>query len=261
MLLVVTGCTSSPEREGDQSASASPTASSPPAEPSPPATSSLGEPSPTEPTPTEPSESSRPPETADARVSRIPDQQWREIVATGTWRPGCPVGRRGLRRVEVNHHTFDGDVARGTLVVNRDVARSLSRIFTRLYDAGFPIRRMRPVETFDGDSNASLRADNTAAFNCRRPDQINAPTKLSPHANGRAIDINPRENPWQDLRCRCWSPGPRHHARTPGKGKILRGGLVWRLFRGEGWIWQNISVPDYMHFDTGYPSGPFDGKR
>lgn len=69
--------------------------------------------------------------------------------------------------------------------------------------------------------------------------------------------MNPWENPWKDLRCDCWSPGPRLAARTPGPGKILRGGIVWRAFRAEGWIWQNIDVADYMHFDTGYPSMPF----
>ena len=29
-----------------------------------------------------------------------------------------------------------------------------------------------------------------------------------------------------------------------------------QLFEARGWIWQNIKVPDYMHFDTGYPSRP-----
>jgi hypothetical protein len=32
---------------------------------------------------------------------------------------------------------------------------------------------------------------------------------------------------------------------------------VWRQFTRAGWIWQNIDVPDYMHFDTGYPSRPY----
>jgi hypothetical protein len=36
--------------------------------------------------------------------------------------------------------------------------------------------------------------------------------------------------------------------------------VVWRAFHDEGWIWQNIDVPDYMHFDTGYPSSPFGGR-
>jgi len=198
---------------------------------------------------------------ADARIQRVPAKQWRRIVATGAWRAGCPVGRAGLRRVAVNHFTFDGDVRRGVLVVNRDVARSISRIFTRLFEAGYPIRKMVPVEEYDGDAKASLEDGNTSAFNCRRPDQINAPPMKSPHANGRAIDINPQENPWRDLRCKCWVPNRENRARTPGLGVIVKGGLVWRTFRAEGWIWQNIDVPDYMHFDTGYPSRPYRGPE
>ncbi|WP_258534985.1 M15 family metallopeptidase [Streptomyces sp. PT12] len=159
--------------------------------------------------------------------------------------------------MEINHIDFDGEVSRGVLVVNADVADSVVRIFTRLFDERFPIRRMRPVEEYEGDNNASMADDNTAAYNCRRPDQINAPQAESPHANGRAIDINPRENPWRDPRCACWSPGPEFAERDEGRGRILEGGLVWRAFTEEGWIWQNIDVPDYMHFDTGYPSGPF----
>jgi hypothetical protein len=194
-------------------------------------------------------------------VSRIGNAQWRQMVSTGTWRPECPVDRSDLRRVDLNHYTFSGDVRRGALVVNRDVADSLSRIFSRLYERKFPIRKMHPVEEYEGDSHASLRADNTSAYNCRRPSQINAPVTESPHANGRAIDINPRENPWIDLRCQCWFPSRANREREPGPGKIFEGGLVWRTFRAEGWIWQNIDVPDYMHFDTGYPSGPYDSPR
>jgi hypothetical protein len=199
------------------------------------------------------------------QVSRIPDRQWRRMVETGVWRPECPARRRDLRRVRIDHVGFDGDVHRGTLVVNEDITASIVRVFTRLFEERFPIRKMRPVEVYGGDVNASLAADNTSAYNCRQLDQINAPVLESPHANGRAIDINPVENPWVDLRCDCWLPGREHRRRTPGKGKILRGGLVWRVFVDEGWIWQNIDVPDYMHFDTGYPSrvyrGPEANKR
>lgn len=197
------------------------------------------------------------PQGAHAVVEKVPHHQWKRMVATGVWRPGCPQGQDTLRRVEVNHYTFGGKVRRGVLVVNRDVAPSVTRIFTRLFKERFPIRRMLPVEHYRGDSHASLRADNTSGYNCRRPNQINAPVRKSPHANGRALDINPRENPWVDLRCDCWFPSARHKARTPGPGKIVKGGTVWRAFKQEGWIWQNIDVPDYMHFDTGYPSRPF----
>lgn len=162
--------------------------------------------------------------------------------------------REDLRRVEVNFRTFTGEVGRGTLVVNRDVARDVAGIFTQIYDRGFPIRKMRPIEQYGGDDNASMADDNTSAYNCRKAAQANSSAFDSPHANGRAVDINPRENPWWDPRCRCFMPDARYAPRTRGKGKILEAGPVWRAFIARGWIWQDLPTPDYQHFDTGYPS-------
>lgn len=191
-----------------------------------------------------------------AVIRAIPDSQWHRMRRAGVVRAGCPVRRQQLRRVEVWHVGFDGRVRRGVLVVNADVARDVAEIFDELLQARFPIRSVRPIEAFAGDDNASMAADNTSAYNCRRPGQANAPSAKSPHANGRAVDINPRENPWWDQRCACFQPAARHAPRTAGKGKILRGGVVWRAFTSRGWIWQNIATPDYQHFDTGYPSRP-----
>ncbi|MGC5041164.1 Rv1733c family protein [Streptomyces sp. DT190] len=122
----------------------------------------------------------------------------------------------------MNYVGFDGEVHRGVLVVNADVTASVVRIFSKLFEERFPIRRMQPMEVYNGDLDASLADDNTSAFNCRRPDQINAPFRESPHANGRAIDINPLENPWINLRTRKWSPSAKYAKRTEGKGKILK---------------------------------------
>ena len=200
--------------------------------------------------------------TLDADVAPVTARMWSQMKKAQMIRAECPVqSRERLRAIAMNHYNFEGEVQRGTLVVNKDVADSVVRIFNRLFEERFPIRQMQPVETFGGDTNASLRADNTSGFNCRRPDQINAPFKESPHANGRAIDINPRENPWKDLRCKCWLPSGRERARVDGAGMILKGGTVWLAFVKEGWVWQDIKVPDYMHFDTGYPSKPFRTKN
>ncbi|MEV0774532.1 M15 family metallopeptidase [Streptomyces sp. NPDC050433] len=199
--------------------------------------------------------------TADPVVRDVTPAQWQRMVEIRMWREGCPATRESLRRLEINYIDFGGEIQRGVLVVNADIAENVSRIFTRLFDERFPIARMQPVEAYEGDNQASLEDNNTAAYNCRRPNQINAPLKESPHANGRAIDINPLQNPWMDLRCKCWSPSDQYAERTPGKGVILEGGLVWQTFIDEGWVWQNIKVPDYMHFDTGYPSIPVTGNR
>lgn len=196
------------------------------------------------------------PEAPAGRIMAIPAAEWKAMVTTGVWRPGCPVGYSGLRRVEVPYWDFSFVARRGALIVNSDVAASTLRIFTRLFAARFPIHRMFPIEAYRGDDNASMAADNTSAFNCRRPGQANAPSGASPHGNGRAIDINPYENPWLDPRCGCWMPSAQHRLRDRVNSKIIRGGLVWATFTAEGWLWQDSSTPDYQHFDTGYPSRP-----
>lgn len=202
------------------------------------------------------------PEPSGATVRPLPSPQWRAMRDAGMVRPGCPITTRDeLRRVDLDYVDFNGQTQRGYLVVNADTAETTSRIFAKLFEIQFPIGRMQGLENYDGDTLASLRDNNTSAYNCRTPDQINAPFLESPHANGRAIDINPVQNPWMDLRCQCWSPGPENNARTPGPGKILRGGPVWTTFTDEGWIWQNIDVADYMHFDTGYPSTPYQAPN
>ena len=65
--------------------------------------------------------------------------------------------------------------------------------FRALYRARFPIRRMRPIQAYGGDDFASIEADNTSAFNCRA---ATGSSRWSEHAYGRAIDIDPIENPY-----------------------------------------------------------------
>ena len=197
---------------------------------------------------------------------KIPDAQWRRIATTGTWRAGCPVGRAGLRDVEVPYLGFDGATHRGTLVVNADVASSVAGIFARLYRERYPIRQIAPIEQYAGDDDASMAGDNTSAFNCRRAGQANAPSAASPHANGRAIDVNPYENPWVDSRCGCFRPDAYYGShRSPndrnaaGRAVIVAGGPAWRVFTEAGWTWQDTRAPDFQHFDTGYPSRPWRG--
>lgn len=194
-------------------------------------------------------------------ITKIESTQWKQIVATGTWRPGCPAGRKQLRSLAVGYVDFSGTEQRGTIIAHRDTVDDLATIFTELYETRFPIARMEPVENFGGDVLRSLRANNTSAFNCRKPGQINAPVGDSPHANGRAIDINPVQNPWRDPRCDCWEPRAKFAKVKEGPGIIRKGTLPVQLFKRQGWIWQNIKVPDYMHFDTGYPSRPRTGNN
>lgn len=254
-VVLLAGCSGGEASPEDQTAPSSPPST--PAQPSPSEPSGTSEESGDGATDGS-DEGGTPTEPQDPVIRAVPEDQWQAMTEAGMVRDGCPITSRDeLRRVDLDFVDFDGDLQRGHLVVNADTAETTARIFTRLLENDFPIARMQGVEAYDGDTRASLEANNTSAYNCRTPDQINAPVLESPHANGRAIDVNPVQNPWMDLRCQCWSPGPENNARTAGPGKVLEGGPAWQAFVDEGWIWQNIDVADYMHFDTGYPSVPY----
>jgi hypothetical protein len=169
-----------------------------------------------------------------------------------SWHAGCPVGPSQLRRVRLVYLGFDGTAHRGTLIVNADAVGDLVRVFSRLYSARFPIRRMRPIDAYGGNDERSLAADNTSSFNCRYAVGP-GPRRWSAHAYGQAIDVNPVENPYLE--------GGRVHPRAGRAylnrsnvrpGMAVRGSLVVRAFEAVGWQWGGrwTGTPDYQHFSA-----------
>src|SRR5688572_23381380 len=110
-----------------------------------------------------------------------------------SWHPGCPVGPTQLRRVRMSYWGFDRRPHTGTLIVHASAVRDVTRVFRRLYTAKFPIRRMRSVDVYGGNDDRSMAADSTSAFNCRF---VSGTSRWSMHAYGKAIDVNPVENPY-----------------------------------------------------------------
>ena len=106
------------------------------------------------------------------------------------------------------------------------------------------------VDRYGADDDRSMAADNTSAFNCRRVEQS---TSWSQHAYGRAIDINPRENPYV-LGGRVLPPAGRAFTDRSRrrKGMIPAGGVVVRAFASVGWAWGGswTSPLDYQHFSA-----------
>ena len=107
--------------------------------------------------------------------------------------PRCPRWE-ALAYLALDHVTFDGRVASGELVVAAAIAARARELFRGLFELGFPIRQIRLVDDFAASDDASMAADNTSGFNFRL---IAGTDLLSQHALGRAIDINPVENPWR----------------------------------------------------------------
>ncbi len=166
-----------------------------------------------------------------------------------SWRDGCPVPLEDLRYVTVTYVGFDGASRTGELVVNRSVAADVVEVFRALHAARFPIRSMRLVDDFDADDDASMAADNTSAFNCRA--STGSPGEWSQHSFGRAIDVNPRENPYVSGGTVLPPTGAAYVDRTrPGRGLVRPRGPVVEAFAGVGWTWGGTyaSLKDYQHF-------------
>lgn len=170
----------------------------------------------------------------------------------------CPVSLTDLRYLQMTYLGFDGAVHTGEMVVHEKYAAAVVDIFRQLYDARWPIRRMRLVDDYRGDDEQSMAANNTSGYNCRR---IAGRDVLSAHAYGAAIDINPVQNP--DLTRPSIHPavGARfatldrsQHARVP-LGAIRNGDVVVRAFARIGWDWGGhwTAHKDYQHFTAHTP--------
>jgi hypothetical protein len=168
-----------------------------------------------------------------------------------SWRGGCPVALRDLRLVKLRHWTFHRDVRNGRLVVNQDAVDDVGRALRTLFERRFPIRRMRLVDAYGASDRRSMRADNTSAFNCRFI--AGRPGVWSQHAFGRAIDINPVENPYV-AGSHVSPPAGRRFANRSrdAKGMIERRGPVVRAFSAVGWEWGGRwkGARDYQHFSA-----------
>jgi hypothetical protein len=168
-----------------------------------------------------------------------------------SWRPGCPVALRDLRLLTVSHWGFDGGRRTGRLVVHETVAVPVRTVFRRLFEARFPVRKLVPIDAYGGSDFRSIEADNTSAFNCRR---ATGSSSWSEHAYGRAIDVNPIENPYVE-NGRVYHDASRAYvSRQPvRKGMAVEGGALVRAFDAIGWGWGGRwtgSVTDYQHFSA-----------
>jgi hypothetical protein len=180
---------------------------------------------------------------------RVIPSALRTAMTPTSWRPGCPVSLDDLRLVSLAYIGFDGRPHRGRLIVNRDATAAIVGAFRSLYHARFPIRRMLPVDAYGGDDFRSIEADNTSAFNCR---QATGSSNWSNHAYGRAIDVNPIENPYI-------SGGHTSHRASVtflDRGRVrpgmaVAGGALVRAFAAQGWGWGGSwsgSTQDTQHF-------------
>jgi poly-gamma-glutamate synthesis protein (capsule biosynthesis protein) len=148
--------------------------------------------------------------------------------------PRCPRWHE-LAYLRLDHVGFDGGAASGELVVAAALAARTVALFRRLWQLGFPIRQLRLVDDFAASDDASMAADNSSAFNFR---VIDGTDVLSQHALGRAIDLNPVENPWRRPDRLVPAAGQAFaDRRVIRPGMFVRPGPVLAALDELGWEW------------------------
>jgi len=171
-------------------------------------------------------------------------------MTPSSWRPGCPVPLSSLRYLWVSYMDPQGRERTGEIVVHADAVSHTVMAFKVMWDHRFPITRMRLVDDYGGNDDASMAADNTSAFNCRR---VAGSSSWSEHSYGRAIDLNPVENPYVSGSTVSPPAGAAYLDRGDARpGMVRRGDAVHRVFTQMGWGWGGdwSSSKDYQHFSA-----------
>ena len=164
-----------------------------------------------------------------------------------------------LRYIKVLHYNYNHEIQVGELIVNRSIAQDCLKIFRELFEIEYEIESMRLVDDFwtgdsvESDTN-SIAHNNTSSFNYR---SVPGSSSLSNHAKGRAIDINPLQNPYVKYK----SDGTFAHYykdmelyldRSSGKEHMItHQDECYKIFRKYGFTWGGNwnSVKDYQHFE------------
>ena len=158
-----------------------------------------------------------------------------------------------LDTLKVQYIDLEGVRHEGEIICNHLITQDLREIFAELYKAKYPIERIRPISEYGNDDERSMSDNNTSCF-CYRV--VSGTTKLSKHAMGMAIDVNPRYNPYVHtvngtLKVEPSTGRPYIDRNKSFKYKITTSDLCYRLFIQHGFRWGGAwrSLKDYQHFE------------
>lgn len=167
------------------------------------------------------------------------------------------VGLDDLRYLKLLHYNFNHELQVGELIVAADLQSDFIGIFTELFVAEYEIQSMYlPDNYWTGDptttDSASIDVNNTSCFMYR---PATGSGNLSKHAYGRAIDINPQQNPYVSYTS--GSPVWYHENandyidRTTGLPHVItEEDICYQIFTKYGFTWGGAwtNIKDYQHF-------------
>ncbi|ROL57328.1 M15 family peptidase [Bacteroidetes/Chlorobi group bacterium Naka2016] len=148
--------------------------------------------------------------------------------------------------IDVFYYSFDKKLHKGQLVIHQDLKDEVLEIFEMIKVLKFPIGKVIPIVKYNWSDEKSMLDNNTSSFNYRT---IAGTNRLSLHARGRAIDINPFLNPVVYSDGRFEPKGAKYEPKS--LGTLYDTHPVVLEFKHLGWRWGGDfqSYKDYHHFD------------
>jgi hypothetical protein len=145
----------------------------------------------------------------------------------------------------VIYKSFDGKFHQGQIVIDKDLEKDVIDFFHFLVEQNFVLNKVVPIadKKYNFNDKESMVDNNSSAFN---PRLIAGTNRLSNHALGRAIDINPLQNPF--IKNELIEPaGAVYDLQKPG----TLTNLIVEFLKSKGWIWSGDykEFKDYHHFE------------
>ncbi len=170
-----------------------------------------------------------------------------------SYKPDSGFDLAQLVYVEVLHYDFNSQVKSGELVVNSRIAEQVLAVFKELFEARYAIEKLVLIDDYDANDDRSMADNNSSAFNYRT---IAGTNRLSNHAMGLAIDINPLYNPYIQVRDGITNIYPANGIVYTDRSLdnpyyIHKNDICYTTFLKHGFTWGGDWDPskDYQHFE------------
>lgn len=164
--------------------------------------------------------------------------------------PACPPEiLENQELLNLKYLSVDGQYHEGQLVIHRELAGDIKDLFNFIFtlpaEQRFPIKSVKPVILYNNDDEASMVDNNSSGFNYRT---IEGQDKLSNHAYGLAIDLNPQQNP-VIIEGHVTEPANGEYDPTQ-LGTLYEGHPIVEFLKARGWEWGGDweQKKDYQHF-------------
>ena len=151
-----------------------------------------------------------------------------------------------LSIIDVCYYSFDGRKHQGQIIVNKELEDDVYDIFNFIEKILFPVGKVVPIVAYQWNDHSSMSDNNSSSFNFR---VIEGTAKLSMHSLGKAVDINPVQNPVIYPNGVIVPEGAKYLQQE--RGTLKADHAVVQEFLRRGWYWGgNFEQPkDYHHFE------------